>query len=366
MSAISAIYFLDIKGRIIIFRNYRGEVDQDISEAFINEVLELDEANMKPAFTIDNVHYIWIKHQNIYLVAVGKRNINVALTFSFLYKLKDVLINNFNILEEETVKDNFVPIYELLDEVMDHGYPQTTESNILKDLILIESNKKTKDNKENLALTSTMTNAVSWRKEGIKYNINEAWLDVIENVDELISSNGNVLSSQINGKVIMKSYLSGMPHVTVGLNDKIVLQNLGKDTTNSIEVDDLKFHQCVNKKKYENERIIEFIPPDGEFELMSYRLDMSIKPLISCKIEIKNHSETRIEYIAKAKTNFKNRSVANNVSIYIPVPLDIQNATFKTTSGSVVYLSDREDLLWFIKRFEGQCELDMTCSFQVI
>ena len=365
MSGISAIYFLDRKGRVIIFRNYRGEVDQDISEGFIDEVLELDEANMKPAFTIDNVHYIWIKHQNIYLVAVGKRNINVALTFSFLYKLKDVLINNFNILEEETVKDNFVPIYELLDEVMDHGYPQTTESNILKDLILIESNKKTKDNKENLALTSTMTNAVSWRKEGIKYNINEAWLDVIEKVDELISSNGNVLSSQINGKVIMKSYLSGMPHVTVGLNDKIVLQNLGKDTTNSIEVDDLKFHQCVNKKKYENERIIEFIPPDGEFELMSYRLDMSIKPLISCKIEIKNHSETRIEYIAKAKTNFKNRSVANNVSIYIPVPLDIQNATFKTTSGSVVYLSDREDLLWFIKRFEGQCELDMTCNFQV-
>ena len=56
MSAISAIYFLDRKGRIIIFRNYRGEVDQDISEGFINEVLELDEANMKPAFTIDDVH----------------------------------------------------------------------------------------------------------------------------------------------------------------------------------------------------------------------------------------------------------------------------------------------------------------------
>jgi AP-1 complex subunit mu len=365
MSGISAIYFLDRKGRVIIFRNYRGEVDQDISEGFTDEVLELDEANMKPAFTINNVHYIWIKHQNIYLVAVGKRNINVALTFSFLYKLKDILKEYFNILEEETVKDNFVLIYELLDEIMDHGYPQTTESKILKDFIMIESNKKTKDNKENLALTSTMTNTVSWRKEGIHYKMNEAWLDVIEKVDELISSNGNVLSSQINGSVIMKSFLSGMPNVTIGLNDKVVLQSLGKDTTNSIEMEDLKFHQCVNKKKYEMDRTIEFIPPDGEFELMSYRLDISIKPLISVKVEIKNHSETRIEYIVKAKTNFKNRSVANNVSIYLPVPLDIQNATFKTTSGSVVYLSDREDLLWFIKRFEGQCELDMTCSFGV-
>ena len=366
MSAISAIYFLDRKGRIIIFRNYRGEIDQDISEGFINEVLELDEANMKPAFTIEDVHYIWIRHQNIYIIAVGKRNINVAMAFSFLYKLKDILIDYFNVLEEETVKDNFVLIYELLDEIMDHGYPQTTEGKILKDLIMISSNKKNnKTSKENLALTSTMTNAVSWRKEGLKYKVNEAWLDVIEKVDELISSSGTVLSSQINGNVIMKNYLSGMPKVTVGLNDKIVLQNLGKDTTNSIEMDDLKFHQCVNKKKFENERIIEFIPPDGEFELMSYRLDMQIKPLISVKVDIKNISETRIEYIVKAKTNFKNRSVANNVSIYIPVPLDIQNATFKTTSGSVVYLSDREDLLWFIKRFEGQCELDMNCSFQV-
>ena len=86
---------------------------------------------------------------------------------------------------------------------------------------MIESNKKTKDNKENLALTSTMTNIVSWRKEGIKYPENEAWLDVIENVDELISSSGNVLSSQINGKIIMKSFLSGMPTITLGLRFKI-------------------------------------------------------------------------------------------------------------------------------------------------
>ena len=42
MSAISAIYFLDRKGRVIIFRNYRGEVDQDISEGFCDKVLELE------------------------------------------------------------------------------------------------------------------------------------------------------------------------------------------------------------------------------------------------------------------------------------------------------------------------------------
>ncbi len=32
MSGISAIYFLDQKGKTIIFRNYRGEVNQNISD----------------------------------------------------------------------------------------------------------------------------------------------------------------------------------------------------------------------------------------------------------------------------------------------------------------------------------------------
>jgi AP-1 complex subunit mu len=68
MSGISAIYFLDRKGKIIIFRNYRGEVGQDISECFQNQVLELEEVNMKPTFTFENVHYCWVKHSNIYSI----------------------------------------------------------------------------------------------------------------------------------------------------------------------------------------------------------------------------------------------------------------------------------------------------------
>ena len=52
-----------------------------------------------------------------------------------------------------------------------------------------------------------MTNIVSWRKEGIKHKVNEALLDVIEKVDELINSSGNVLSSQINCTVKRKLFI---------------------------------------------------------------------------------------------------------------------------------------------------------------
>ncbi len=185
MSGISAIYFLDQKGKPIIFRNYRGEVNQNISENFQRKVLELEEVNMKPVFTVNNVHYAWIKHRNIYIVAVAKRNPNLTLIFSFLHKVVEILIDYFNQLEDESIRDNFVLIYELLDEVMDHGYPQTTDTKILKECIKTESNRIKVDN-----LTSLMTGQ-QFRPEGIKYKVNQAYLDVTEKVNSLVKKFNN-------------------------------------------------------------------------------------------------------------------------------------------------------------------------------
>ena len=47
--------------------------------------------------------------------------------------LLQVFQEYFKELEEESIRDNFVIIYELLDEIMDFGYPQTTDSKILQE-----------------------------------------------------------------------------------------------------------------------------------------------------------------------------------------------------------------------------------------
>jgi len=46
-------------------------------------------------------------------------------------------------------------------------------------------------------------------------------------------------------------------------------------------------------------------------------------------VKIDEVSATKNIYIVKAKTNFKERSIANNVDIIIPVPFDLQNPSFK-------------------------------------
>ena len=44
-----------------------------------------------------------------------------------------VFTEYFKELEEESIRDNFVIIYELLDELVDFGYPQFTETKILQE-----------------------------------------------------------------------------------------------------------------------------------------------------------------------------------------------------------------------------------------
>lgn len=67
----------------------------------------------------------------------------------------------------------------------------------------------------------------------------------------------------------------------------------------AVELEDVKFHQCVRLSRFENDRTISFIPPDGEFELMSYRLNTHVKPLIWIESHIERHSHSRVEYLIK-------------------------------------------------------------------
>ncbi len=87
--------------------------------------------------------------------------------------------------------------------------------------------------------------------------------------------------------------------------------------------------------------------------------------MIWVEVTREQQTPTKIEYIVKAKTNFRNKSVANNVDIYIPVPNDIKSPQFKAIQGTAKYIPDQDHILWNIKQFQGQTELNMRASFSV-
>eukprot|EP00118_Oscarella_pearsei_P024946 m.307182 g.307182 ORF g.307182 m.307182 type:complete len:423 (+) comp41990_c0_seq1:89-1357(+) len=356
----SAVFMLDLKGKVLISRNYRGDVNMAAIDKFLPLVLEAeDDGATTPIVVTEKVTFVYIKYNNLYIVSTTQKNANVTLIFVFLHKVVQVFREYFKELEEESIRDNFVVIYELLDELMDFGYPQTTESKILQEFITQETHKLEAAPRPPAAVT----NAVSWRGESIRYRKNEVFLDVVESVNLLVSAKGNVLRSEIVGAVKMKVFLTGMPELRLGLNDKILFESQGRNKTKAVELEDVKFHQCVRLSRFENDRTISFIPPDGEFELMSYRLNTHVKPLIWIESVIERHSHSRVEYMIKAKSQFKRRSTANNVEITIPVPSDADSPKFKTSTGLCKYLPEKAAVIWTIKAFPGGREFLLRAHF---
>ena len=73
------------------------------------------------------------------VLAITDRDVNGTMTLLFLYKLIEVLKQYFGEVCEESIRDNFVIIYELFDEMMDFGYPQTTDPKILSKFVVFSS-----------------------------------------------------------------------------------------------------------------------------------------------------------------------------------------------------------------------------------
>lgn len=93
-------------------------------------------------------------------------------------------------------------------EILDFGYPQNSDTGVLKTFIT-QQGIKSATKEEQAQITSQVTGQIGWRREGIKYRRNELFLDVLEYVNLLMSPQGQVLSAHVAGKVVMKSFLSG-------------------------------------------------------------------------------------------------------------------------------------------------------------
>uniref|UniRef100_A0A8C2XIL7 AP-1 complex subunit mu-2 n=1 Tax=Cyclopterus lumpus TaxID=8103 RepID=A0A8C2XIL7_CYCLU len=352
---------------VLICRNYKGDVDMAEIDHFFPLLMQHEEDGLLcPVLSRGNVHFMWIKHSNLYrilineLVSTTNKNSNASLVYSFLYKLVEVFTEYFKELEEESIQDNFVVVYELLDELMDFGFPQTTDSKILQEYITQEGAKLEVGKSK---VPTTVTNAVSWRSEGIKYKKNEVFIDVIESINVLVNANGSVMSSDIVGSIKLKTMLSGMPELRLGLNDRVLFALTGRDKGKTVVMEDVKFHQCVRLSRFDIDRTISFIPPDGESELMSYRINTHVKPLIWIESVIEKFSHSRVEIMVKAKGQFKKQSVANNVEVRVPVPSDADSPKFKTSTGNAKYVPEKNMVVWTIKSFPGGKEFLMRAHF---
>uniref|UniRef100_A0AAY5LA99 AP complex mu/sigma subunit domain-containing protein n=1 Tax=Esox lucius TaxID=8010 RepID=A0AAY5LA99_ESOLU len=132
---IGGLFIYNHKGEVLISRVYRDDIGRHAVDAFRVNVIHARQQVRSPVTNIARTSFFHVKRSNIWLAAVTKQNVNAAMVFEFLYKMCDVMAAYFGKISEENIKNNFVLIYELLDEILDFGYPQNSETGALKTFI---------------------------------------------------------------------------------------------------------------------------------------------------------------------------------------------------------------------------------------
>ncbi|KAL6863484.1 clathrin associated protein complex medium subunit [Amphichorda felina] len=390
---LSGVLIFNQKGENLIFRAFRNDCRPRLADVFRIQVISNAQVR-SPILTLGSTTFSHVKHENIYLVAITKSNANAALVFEFLYRLIQLGRGYFGKFDEEAVKNNFVLVYELLDgvclqistfksseltalEIIDFGYPQNTETDTLKMYITTEGVKSESRPEDTSKITMQATGALSWRKANVKYRKNEAFVDVIEDINLLMSATGAVLRADVNGQIIMRAYLSGTPECKFGLNDRLLLDNDGlhslpsgnrmgskatKAAAGSVTLEDCQFHQCVKLGKFDSDRIISFVPPDGEFELMRYRATENVNLPFKVHAIVNEVGRSKVEYSIGVKANFGPKLFATNVVIKIPTPLNTAKITERCTQGKAKYEPSENVIVWKISRFTGQSEFVLSAE----
>ncbi|RWW77657.1 hypothetical protein BHE74_00014172, partial [Ensete ventricosum] len=174
----------------------RGEVSKGSAEIFFRKVKfwkEDEEEEAPPVFNVDGVNYIHVKIAGLFFVTTTRVNVSPSLVLELLQRIARVTKDYLGILNEDSLRKNFVLVYELLDEVI-QGTKKMPGAAVTKSVIVTEPGGRKRE---------------------------EIFVDIIEKISVTFSSSGYILTSEIDGTIQMKSYLTGSPEIRLALNEDL-------------------------------------------------------------------------------------------------------------------------------------------------
>lgn len=338
---ISQFYVLSARGSTVITRDLRGDIVKGTAEIFFRKIKSWG-GEPPPFFVLDGITFFFLRRHGLYFVATTQQNVSAAYCLELLEQIIKVFKDFCGILSEESIRRNFTLIYEIIDEVLDCGYPQHASTDRLKqcirnEAVIVEnilpgdtsfprtvsqlatvparlgqavcqktvpstaSHRPIGAVQQDSATTSSLgssslavSNVLALTRStlGVKSGLYgnrlrnncEIFVDIIERLTVVINSSGTILNSIIDGRIQMKSYLTGRPILRVTLNPDLVIDRYNgcetrrhgdsrysRDALEAPRIDDCNFHESVDLSDFYTSQTLQIQPPEGEFVMMRYR-----------------------------------------------------------------------------------------------
>jgi AP-4 complex subunit mu-1 len=117
----SQLFVQSSRGDVLVFRDYRGDVDKETPDIFFSYVQKWKDekgSHPPPIINQDKTHFLYIRRNNLYFVGVTKFNIAPGCALELLGRIAQLCKDYCGVLNEESLRLNFVLVYELLDETL--------------------------------------------------------------------------------------------------------------------------------------------------------------------------------------------------------------------------------------------------------
>ncbi|KAI9071491.1 hypothetical protein K1719_046534 [Acacia pycnantha] len=341
---LQCIFLLSDLGEVMLEKQLTGHrVDRSICDWFWEQAISLGDSFKQVPVIASPTHYLFqVFRDGITFLACTQVEMPPLMGIEFLCRVADILNDYLGGLNEDLIKDNFVIVYELLDEMIDNGFPLTTEPNILQEIIappniVSKMLSVVTGNSSNVSdtLPGAMASCVPWRTADPKYSNNEVYVDLVEEMDAIISRDGVLVKCEINGEVQVNSHITGIPDLTLSFANPSIL-------------DDVRFHRCVRFRPWESDQILSFVPPDGQFKLMSYRVRKLKSTPIYVKPQLTSDGGTCRVSVLVGIRNEPGKTI-DSVTVQFTLPPCILSADLTSNHGTVNVLSDKT-CTWSIGR----------------
>jgi AP-4 complex subunit mu-1 len=379
---LSQFYILSPRGDTIIAKDYRGGSDATPArlDTFFRRVRFWESGDPPPCISIDGVNFLYVKKNGLLFGVTTRWNCSPSQVLELLNRLTKVFKDYCGILSEEAIRKNFILIYELLDEALDYGYPQATSTEHLKSFVYNEpiavevSSSGSGSMRPKIAHLSggskTTPPTAAHKPIGggdSGHQRNEIFVDIIEKLNILFGADGRILNHSIDGSIQMKSYLSGNPELRLALNEDMVIgKGGGYSGYGAVTLDDCNFHECVRLDEFETIRQLSFIPPEGEFTCLNYRITAEFRAPFRLFATITEVDPLHVELLLVVRADMPDANHGSSVTLRIPMPRGaISVGTEVEKSGGTgdgehraeaEYSAADRRILWSIKKFPGGSE----------